>query len=215
MMIVMLTPLARFGSDCIRQWLSPTNIPNRNNCPMCRTELFEIDHSGHTDEDEETDEGVDEDERLQEYIDQVAPELRSLLETGSFANLNAALDYMQNIMRGDAPTPSGMLYSRQVYAVFDFYKDLHTLWPRDSFPAEAGVNAMRRKLLWLMGQLYVRFGGHIDHMSMPIPWRENGPRMCDILDSENMHGMIECGLIQFVSAEEHYNATRRRYNHLD
>lgn len=33
----------RFGMDCIFEWLTPTNFPNRNSCPVCRAVFFEID----------------------------------------------------------------------------------------------------------------------------------------------------------------------------
>lgn len=42
-----------FGALCLDDWLGPQQQPNRNTCPMCRRVLFEIDHSGWSDDEDE------------------------------------------------------------------------------------------------------------------------------------------------------------------
>lgn len=42
-----------FGALCLDDWLGPQQQPNRNTCPMCRRVLFDIDHSGWSDDEED------------------------------------------------------------------------------------------------------------------------------------------------------------------
>lgn len=192
--IWILTPENRFGFDCIFEWLSPTNIPNRNTCPKCRAVLFDIDHSGYSDEGYDTD-----DEETPDSL--VIPELRALLELGRIESFVAALDFIEPFMRGAHYILGGFNRSRQIYAIFRVFPQAPAA--DEIAPTEATIQDTAAKLAALMGLLYVSFGGIMEFMQNPIPWRENGPPVRDLLD-EGMHERFEIWICHFMDFEDRY-----------
>lgn len=191
---LILTTNNSFGLDCIYEWLSPTNIPNRNTCPKCRAVLFEIDHSGYSDDED------DSDTEEAPNID-VIPELRALLDIQSFESFVAALDFIEPFMQGDHLRPRAFRYSRQIHAMFHTFS--HILDAEENLPSVVVVQDIARKLAALMGLLYVTFGPQIEFLLSPVPWRENGPPVHDLLD-QNKYEMISVSIHQFMRFEGVY-----------
>ena len=171
--IIRLIPSHRFGFDCLDQWLSVRNKPNRNTCPICRDKLFDIDHSGWTDDD-------DPDPIISRTI---LPELHRLIQRPTIDSFVAAVDLVEPYLRGTIHLQQGMEYSRQLMAIFVSYKDLSRIRP---LPYAATC-----KLAALMGQLEARFGQYMAYAHMDIPWRENGPPARDLIDPEKFDEILE------------------------
>jgi len=198
--MLILTLKNRFGMDCIYKWLSPTNIPNKNTCPKCRAILFEIDHSGYSDEEtDNSDDGYND----ADYI----PELYALLDLRTFASFVAALNFVEPFMRGNIEIPRGFTYSKQILALFCAFPQASA--SDEDRPNESMFRDIAAKLAALMGRLYVRFHADMYDMHIPTPWREDGPRVRDLLDQE-MHDMILVGIYHFMSFEEMYAPDRTR-----
>lgn len=189
-----MTTTHRFGLDCIYEWLSPTNIPNRNTCPKCRAVLFEIDHSGYSDDEDEGD------TEEAPNID-VIPELRALLDIQSLESFVAALDFIEPFMQGDHLRPRAFSYSRQIHAIFHTFSNILDF--EENLSNEAIIQDIARKLAALMGLLYVTFGPMMEFLLSPVAWREGGPPVHDLLD-QNKYEIISVSIHHFMRFEGVY-----------
>lgn len=187
------------------QWLSPTNMPNQNSCPKCRAILFEMDHLENSDEEMEYNDESDIDD--EDYP--LLPELRALLALDGLDSFGAAVDLMEPFVRGELQLPRGLIYSRQIFGMFVCFQMVIVV---EGSTNSSLVESIAGKFATLLGHLHLRFQALMEFLQSPTPWRENGPRISDLLDRD-MHGMIEIGINHFINFEELYGQRLRRNAH--
>ena len=204
----MLIPRYRFGIDCIYNWLAPGD--GKNTCPMCRSELFELDHSGWTDDDED----LEEEELVEAHIRwnaQLLPSLAPILDEHSPQSLMMGMRLLDaEFHHGEMVTSLGLSYSHQVFALFRLYRDLQQHASLEQlFPGRVlGVCQLLRRL---MGALYIVLESDLTREELPSPWKEDGPRITDLLDYEGYGETLACGMIYFLQTENRFAGHRLRH----
>lgn len=154
-----------------------------------------MDHSGWSD-DEEYD--TDTEEAPDSFV---IPELRALLNLQRIDSFVAALDFIETYFRGANHLPEGLSRSRQMYAIFRAFPPAPAA--DEIAPTEAVIQETAVRVARLMGLMYVSFGGIMEFMQNPIPWRENGPPVHELLDPGS-HARFETWILHFMNFEDRF-----------
>lgn len=164
-----------------------------------------MDHLEESDEEMEYNDESDIDDEENPLL----PELRALLALDGLDSFGAAVDLMEPFVRGELQLPRGLIYSRQIFGMFICFQMVIVV---EGSTNSSLVESIAGKFATLLGHLHLRFQAHMEFLQSPTPWRENGPRISDLLDRD-MHGMIEIGINHFINFEELYGQRLRRNAH--
>jgi hypothetical protein len=155
--------------------------------------LFEIDHSGYSDDE------MDDIDARRTPDNIVIPDLRALLGLRRFESFIAALDSFERYTRGDLRMPWTFSYTRQIFAIFRAFPQASVA--DENPPAEAVIHDTATRLAALMGSLHVRYGRMTESFQDSVPWREAGPQVSDLLN-EDMHDLIKVGICYYMGCED-------------
>lgn len=181
---------------------------------MCREVLFELDRSGWSDDEEMEEEGGNLEHLVPELMEagfgalerpdpEVMYDLQFLLAQETFTSFELTLDRTARVMRELDMLPRGLLFGKQVHAIFQKFKELEIFSPdqleRHDLTADF-VRNLIQKMAALMGQLYAKFRPMLRHQNGPIPWREQGPQL-NLLYDQDLHGLLDIGLAHIMGYE--------------